>query len=488
MLNSTTGQRLVTFERSENANAVLAFSPDSATIVAGIQNEVLRGWNTSDGKEQWSVSYGNVMHIAFSPDSSSVAIALSDRTIRILSSVTGREEARLTGQLGAISAISFTSDGTRVLSAGDDKVIRVWNLRTPVPDWKLEVGEIQPRMRTSPDGSRLLVATASGLQSWNRTAKLLEFELPPNDRTQDIIFSADGSRIVLFNSSSRMGAKNNDFDLQVLDTYTGREIAAIHPLRKQNSEDNFVVDFGISGSGDRAAIASLLFSPEGTRSKMSIWEVGTGKLITTIRIEETVFSFRFSPTGKVAALQSNVPAGLNLKGEIEIYDTTTGTRLQRFDVGPSSEFGPLIFSPDGNRLAEVEQGRNIIIWDPLTGEKLVSIPEAGNPGTEVMSLAFNPDGSRLVSVSSDGVPRLWDSKSGKALINLSESSGPYVASDIIVNVKKNGLESSQSAASEKELSISFTPDGQKITLTTIAPDPKGARIRIETWDGSPRQK
>jgi len=308
-----------------------------------------------------------------------------------------------------------------------------------------------------------------------------------------MVFSADGSRIVFFNSTTRLGGGDGPVDLQVLDAYTGREIAALHPQRKQSSEKSNVVHFGISASGKLAAIASIIFSPGRgpLESEMSLWDVDTGKPVTTFRIEKAQVDYlHLSPNGKVAALQSFVSAvGRNPKTEIEIYDTTRGSRLQRFDVGPSrGDFGPLVFSPDGNWLAEVEQDRDIIIWDPLTGEKLVSIPEAGNPGTEVMSLAFNPDGSRLVSVSSDGVPRLWDSKSGKALINLSESSGAYVSSDIIVNANKPGLHSSQSAMSEKELSISFTPDGQKITLTTIAPDPKGARIRIETWDGSPRQK
>jgi Tol biopolymer transport system component len=115
--------------------------------------------------------------------------------------------------------------------------------------------------------------------------------------------------------------------------------------------------------------------------------------------------------------------------------------------------------------------------------KLVSFPEAGNTGTTVVSTDFSPDGTRLISVSSDGEVWLWDAGSGKALIQLRESRGPYEVREVTVVAKKYGP-----LTDKKRVSIAFSPDGQKITLTTVSPDAKGDVVRIETWDGSPRQK
>jgi WD40 repeat protein len=153
----------------------------------------------------------------------------------------------------------------------------------------------------------------------------------------------------------------------------------------------------------------------------------------------------------------------------------------------------LVFSPDADRLAEVADGRVITIWDVHTGKKLVAFPESGN---SIMGIAFSPDGTRLVSVSSEGEVWLWDAELGKALIPLRASSGPYAVSEVSVIAEKYAPQPlapidalvGRSASGPMEPSISFSANGRKITLTTVVPNPTGAIVRIETWDGSPRQK
>ena len=122
-------------------------------------------------------------------------------------------------------------------------------------------------------------------------------------------------------------------------------------------------------------------------------------------------------------------------------------------------------------------------------EGLCSTREVGKSGTSIVGLAFSPDGAGLASVSSDGEVWLLDSETGKELIPLRDSSGPY-------NVREVTVISSAALLGiaipiwpgEKERFLSFSRDGGKITLSTVGWDTEGLSLRVETWDGTPREK
>jgi hypothetical protein len=91
-----------------------------------------------------------------------------------------------------------------------------------------------------------------------------------------------------------------------------------------------------------------------------------------------------------------------------------------------------------------------------------------------------------VSVPSGGAVWLWDTGSGRAIIQLRESSGPCEAREFTVSAEKVGIFWNE--LTSRQFSIVFSPDGGKITRTSVLPDPKGAIVRVKTWDGSPRLK
>ena len=78
--------------------------------------------------------------------------------------------------------------------------------------------------------------------------------------------------------------------------------------------------------------------------------------------------------------------------------------IRRFQ-GPAREVISLAFHPDGTRLALGTYERNIGLYDPATGEKILALPghTAG-----VVGLSFSPDGRRLASGSIDWTARIWD--------------------------------------------------------------------------------
>jgi WD40 repeat protein len=67
----------------------------------------------------------------------------------------------------------------------------------------------------------------------------------------------------------------------------------------------------------------------------------------------------------------------------------------------------LAYSPDGRCVAVAGKSGKIRLWDPLTGQELLSLDGHKAP---VNNLAFSPDGSVMASCSHDGVVRLWRSR------------------------------------------------------------------------------
>ena len=64
----------------------------------------------------------------------------------------------------------------------------------------------------------------------------------------------------------------------------------------------------------------------------------------------------------------------------------------------------LAFSPDGEALATAGMSRKVRLWNPATGQELLTLE---GHKAQINSVAFSPDGSVLASCSHDGAVRLW---------------------------------------------------------------------------------
>jgi WD40 repeat protein len=72
-----------------------------------------------------------------SPTGRMVANARADGPIELAESATGEVRRRFTGHRGAARVLGFTPDGSRLLTAGDDHTVLVWDVRLqalPLPD------------------------------------------------------------------------------------------------------------------------------------------------------------------------------------------------------------------------------------------------------------------------------------------------------------------------------------------------------------------
>ena len=176
------GRRVVDVDAPDHASA-LVIAPDGQTVLSGGGDGTLTLWKASGDKIRSFVAHGpgmtvravafaraggllvssadgpgpttkswarsvvlwdpetgvafrtirNATHFALADDGRTLAVAGEATSIRVLDVITARELARLDGHEGGVTALGFAPGGTRLVSAGSDRTVRVWALAAREP-------------------------------------------------------------------------------------------------------------------------------------------------------------------------------------------------------------------------------------------------------------------------------------------------------------------------------------------------------------------
>lgn len=316
------------------------------------------------------------------------------------------------GHRALVKGLAFTPDGQQLISAGDDKVIRFWDIASG-RTVKTIRGEIGPghegkffALALSPDGRTL--AGGGYLGNFIGT-KAPQDEESNKIRIHDVAtgelkallvghgniigssalaFSPDGTRLL-------SGSADNTAILW--------DFAAGKPIRTFKGHANQVYAIGFSPDGTRVATGSF-------DSTVRYWQVANGTQIgQPMRHNEKVRVLAVSPRDGTIAAGSD-------DGEIRLWDGETG-RLIKILGNQGGIVGNLRFTPDGQRLLSTcgfSGCQNMQrIWDIATGQQTAAFSDHGNI---VIASALSPDG-RVVATGggSNQEVRLWDIGTGKGL-------------------------------------------------------------------------
>ncbi|MEH2184656.1 MAG: hypothetical protein V7K64_00540, partial [Nostoc sp.] len=71
-----------------------------------------------------------VTAVALTPDGKRVISASNDRTLKLWNLETGEDERTFNGHSDRVTAVALTPDGKRVISASNDRTLKLWNLET----------------------------------------------------------------------------------------------------------------------------------------------------------------------------------------------------------------------------------------------------------------------------------------------------------------------------------------------------------------------
>jgi WD40 repeat protein len=137
----------------------LAFSPDGQQLASASFDNTVKVWQTSDGQllQTFSGHRDSIYAVAFSPDGQSLATASFDGQFGLFR--IGDEKGRFhKAHDGRVGSVAFDTSGKRLVSAGEDGAVRLWDLNSwpPVLQQEFpEAGDMALWATFSPDGSRI---------------------------------------------------------------------------------------------------------------------------------------------------------------------------------------------------------------------------------------------------------------------------------------------------------------------------------------------
>ena len=285
----------------------------------------------------------------------------------------------LQGHTGAVAAVAVTSDGRTLVSVGNDKTVRLWDVGTGKlrkvleghTDW---VGSLV----LTRDGGRAVTAGGDNtIRVWDiRGQKELKSLEGHTVAVRALALAADGRTLI-------SGA--GDKTCRAWDLTTGTE------LKQYGTSKDSVESVAVTLDGKYVLAGS-------DAGSVTVYDAKTGAVVSTYDKHEgtRVSTVVTTADGKTAV------SGAGDK-DIHVWDIATGKELRRFK-GHSDTVYQLALSPDGKALLSASSDRTLRVWDFRSGKELKKF-EGHTDG--VQGVCFAPDGRFVFSASWDRSIRKW---------------------------------------------------------------------------------
>lgn len=400
---------------------------------------------------------GTVHSIAFQANGSKLVSGGADKTVRIWDVAKGQSVLTLQGPATAVSSVAWQTYVPQVSSAGTDGRVSLWKLDANPPR-PLTAGAAPATISALSRDGKLLATdgTADGkpailirdLVSGQTTRTLTG----PTAAVTAIAFSGDGTRIVA-GAADKIARVWNLADGKQLGQFTGHA----QPLTA----------VAFPGNNNLLAITAA------ADGSLKVWNVADAK-------EQAV---------KFNGLAGTVTALVSLANGQFVTATDQAVRVWNANGQPGANiaFGQpvaaIAVSVDGSKLAVGGKDKSAKIFQ-IDGKQLFVLE---GHGAAIRNLGFSVDNTRLVTAGSDQVARVWDVATGALLESLPVTAGLNAAQFAVTSG------AIVAAAADKSVTIHSLHIERQIVaaqpkpITALLYTPKGDALFIAQEDGAWRR-
>ena len=376
----------------------VAVSTDGSTFVTGDRHGTIRLWNATI--EHQFVDWGDnqqdqeILALAFSLDRKMLASGSEGKTVRLWDTEKRAHIATLKGHEASVAALAFSPDG-KILATGDaGKVIKVWDVNTQRERATLtgHTNSISA-LTFTPDGKILASGSYDGtIRFWNPDTgqEHLTFTTGHTQWIKAVAFAENGITLATAAFTGIVEIWNLK-TAQELTTFTKAKNDLTGPVAFSHDATRFASRGG-SGTIVFDSLGSGSHARGPGRGNIELWDITTGEQIPGPWQDTAgdANALAFSPDNKILA------AGIPRQG-IRAWDINTGTELLNFNA--AEPFGrKLVFSHDGTLLATNGTHVQTRIWDVST-QRDITPPNIMNAS----ALAFSPDGKTLAYGHPNGI-------------------------------------------------------------------------------------
>ena len=162
----------------------IAVSPEERVIATGSSDESIHLYDRSTGTTLKTLEGHFALGLRFTSDGRRLLSAGDDGTLRLWSVETGDEIRRFEGHVGWVLSVDLSPDGRTVLSGGEDGTIRLWDFDSSQQQDRVDVGvEVESRAvfcaRYADDGTRIVSSHHDGTVSLWDSSTLTEITTIP---------------------------------------------------------------------------------------------------------------------------------------------------------------------------------------------------------------------------------------------------------------------------------------------------------------------
>ncbi|MBI3410133.1 MAG: hypothetical protein HY040_17460 [Planctomycetes bacterium] len=385
-------------ENKKATSQNLAISPDSRTLFTSCTDGTTCLWDLESRKQLVSVKLAPVFSPMFTPDathivgiSSSKLVFLDSQTLKVASSHSDH---------GNLSGLQFTPDGRRLLSYGQDNMLRLW-------DWinkkvtRLYLGHTGPvNCAVCTADGKWIYSCDTGVNGctvyrWPLADDLVALGKKPAPNTSS---NTPANTLPLVVWESRYFPMDLPYCTLAPTFDPKRILIAGSWLKACNPETGADRYFGSRKGGN--LLATLAPTPDGKKfysatmddPTITLWDAASAKAEgQLVGHKGAIWKIALSPDGN-----SLVSSGMD--GTIRLWDAKKLSEIRVLVEEKKFTQAALAISPDGAEVFASCTNGKAYLWDLKTGEQLLTTPFQYQPAA-----TYAPDGSHIVTAGFSAV-------------------------------------------------------------------------------------